>query len=123
MMKISTFVNELVSGKRSINAPSQESLTAQHLTNAELHAVGEQYLARLNMLKLLQQLEQQRHNPAAVALAIAVCGHLAQQGVTMRKMPLDEYITEQLLPTLHETGNHADLIRTYIADIQRAMRD
>jgi hypothetical protein len=122
-MKISSFVNELISGKRGIKNASHELLTAQHLINAELHDVGEQYLARSNMPKLLQQLEQQRHNPAAVALAIAVCGHLAQQGVTVRKMTPNEYITEQLLPTLHETGNHADLIRTYIADIQRAMRD
>jgi hypothetical protein len=122
-MKIGTFANELITGKRRIRSTTPPALTKEHLAQVDLVGVATQYMSQSDLLKVLQHLEKQRHNPAAVALAIAVCGHLAQQGVKIRKMAPSDYITQQLLPTLHETGDHAELIRTYIDDIQRTMRD
>lgn len=122
-MKIDIFANELISGKRRIRSTIPSTLTEEHLAQVDLANIATHYMSQSDPLKTLQHLEQHRHNPAAVALAIAVCSRLAQQGIKIRKMAPSDYITQQLLPTLHETGEHAELISNYISDIQRAMRD
>ncbi len=122
-MKISVFANELITGKRRVSTQQSHDFTPQHVTQAGLDDIGSQYLAGNDLRKLLHHLEQQRHNPAAVALAIAVCGRLHQQGELIHKMQPYEYISQQLLPTLYETGHHAELIRDYIQDIQHLLHN